>query len=165
MSPERQKKLLVLRAERKAVALVQRLDDAGHLSCRVAHRHAEDGVGPVSGGPVDGAVEPFVGVRVGDVDRLSGLGDAAGDAAADRNADLLGRAVGDPRPKLAELAIDQEERAAICLRHLRRLVEDERQQRVQVALGHHRLGDVENRGELLNSLAQSLAFTTPAVAS
>jgi hypothetical protein len=136
--------------------LVQRLENPGDLTLRVAHRNGEDVSGAITGGCVDLAVEPGVGIGVLDVDDLPGLGDGPGDASAELHPALLGCALGDLAPQLAAFAIEHEEGAAVGVDHLGCLVDDQREQEVQVAGRGHGLGHVEDRGELGDAAGEVL---------
>ena len=149
---ERSEQLLVLGGE-GAVPPVQRLEHADDLALRVPHRHGEDVPRDVAAAAVHALVEARIRVRVVDPDRLPGRGDRARDPRAERDPDLL-RAVRDLAPELALLAIGDEDRAAIGLGHLRRLVDDEPEQPLELTLRGQRLRDVEDRLELLEPALQ-----------
>ena len=68
--------------------LVQHLRDPDHLAARRGHRRADDAPRRVPGLLVDLPVEPGIGVRVVDDQRLAGREDAAGDADVVEEADL-----------------------------------------------------------------------------
>ena len=155
LAAQRDQQLLVFFVE-GAVDGVERLDDAGHLAVGVAHGHAEHGLGAVVRLHVPVAVEAGVFVGVAQVHHLAGLRHGARDALAQRHADLLLGALGDPAPQLVALPIEDEERAAVGLHHARGFAEDQGEQGVEAVGGGHRLGHLEDRLELVDAAQRLL---------
>src|SRR5262249_12264194 len=85
-----------------AAALVEDLKDAQATAIGAGHGHGQQVARGEAGAPVYFLVEARVGVGIVDVDCFARLGDAAGDARADGDADLaFFLAQGDLGPKLA----------------------------------------------------------------
>ncbi len=149
---ERGEEVLVGDRERTTAMFVHDLEDTDDAATVALHREREQALRVVPGEPVGLRVETRVVVGVGDVDRLSRLGDAAGDPDADGKADLA-RAERDARPELAPVAVDDEDRRAIrgeeCSGRLGHLME----QGVEVGDGHELARDVEDDVQALAGAA------------
>jgi hypothetical protein len=109
-----------------------------------ADRRAEDRARAIAGAAVDVLVEARVGVGGRDVHALARRRHAAGDAPADRHADLAHlQALRDLRPQLAALLVHHEQRRAVGVEQPRGLVHDDLQQAGEVELAAERLDGLQ----------------------
>src|SRR4029077_5471485 len=146
---ERAQRLLVVGGELPASVLVDHLEHADDAVVLSGHREREKALRAVAGALVGFGVEARILVGVGDVDRLAGGRDEAGDAHTDGLPDLAGAsAEGDPRPDLASLAVHDEDRGAIRVEKLCRHGRHVAKQGVQVGDRHEPAGHVEDQIEL-----------------
>ena len=108
--------LFVARVETFATRFVQQLRDGKDLAGLAPQRHAKNVAGSESGFAVDFAIEPLIGVRIGDVDRLTRRRDVPNDALSDlhTNFERLALFVSrDLSPHLAGLGVDEEKGTAL----------------------------------------------------
>ena len=149
---DRAQPLLVVLGER-AAALVEDLGDADGVA-RLGHDgDAEDGPREVAGLAVERRVEPQVGVRVGDVDRLAGGEHRARDADVVGKADLAHAvAFGHAGEQLVGAVVVEEERRPVGVEDAGGLADDPLEQRAEVELR----GDVGHEVEELALLRLAL---------
>src|SRR2546428_744828 len=133
----------------RPVPLVEDLDDADDRAIIGAPHGADERVERAEArAMVDIAVEARIGVGVGHVDGLARGGDVAGQAPAEREPYLDGRALCDLRPELVVLGIDEEDRRALRIRRLAAEIDETAEIRIavplhgQVAELHHDEGDL-----------------------
>ena len=147
---------LVLLGE-DADALVDDLQGAEHAAILVAHRCAQDGARAVARTHVDVAVEPLVLVGVLDVGELVVRHGPADDAGAPRDPDLRHLlALGDLRPQLVAVLVDQEQRGALRVRQQARRVHEALEELVHPALELVELARGEVAAEMCERARRSL---------
>src|SRR5690554_1773535 len=132
-----------------AADLIEALNDAEDAPMVVHDRHADRRARPIAGAAIPFRIKAWILIGVGDVEALSARRDLTREPFSDREAQLADLiALGDARPELALLFVEEIDRRAIGLHDGRDLAHHDHEQLVHIERRAEQLHDLLHHAQL-----------------